>query len=63
MESDNELILPTTLSVNDGISPELSSIRYTTLHHLSSLVMSLSRGSLLVKVDIQEAYRIVPVHP
>jgi len=31
--------------------------------HLASLVTSVGRGALLVKADIKEAYRIIPVHP
>jgi len=58
-----DLSSPQGCSVNDGISSELSSINYTSVDHLASLVMSLGRGSLLVKADIQEAYHIVPVHP
>jgi len=58
-----DLFSPQGCSVNDGISSELSSINYTSVDHLASLVMSLGRGSLLVKADIQEVCRIVPVHP
>jgi len=58
-----DLSYPQGCSVNDGISSELSSITYTSVNHMASLVMSLGRGSLLVKADIQEANRIVPVHP
>jgi len=58
-----DLSSPPGVSVNDGISSELSSVRYTSLDHLASLVLSLGTGCLLVKADIQEAYRIVPVHP
>ena len=31
--------------------------------HLASLVTSVGRGTLLVKADIKEAYRMVPIHP
>ena len=58
-----DLSSPHGTSVNDGISPELSSINYTSVDHLASLVLLLGRESLLVKADIQEVYRIVPVHP
>ena len=58
-----DLSSPQGASINDGISPELSSIKYATIDHLVSLVLLHGRGSLLVKADIQEAYRIIPVHP
>ena len=55
-----DLSSPPGESVNDGISSELLSVSYTSLDHL---VLLLGRGSLLVKADIQAAYRMVPVHP
>lgn len=58
-----DLSSPPGTSVNDGISKEHSSIRYTSVDHLSSLVVGEGRGALLVKADIKEAYRMVPVHP
>ena len=50
-------------SINDGISPELSSVSYVSLDHLASIVTSVGKGALLVKADIKEAYRMVPIHP
>ena len=50
-------------SVNDGIDPVLSSLSYVSIDHLSSLILSLGREALLVKADIKEAYRMVPIHP
>ena len=50
-------------SIHDGISQEHSSVRYTCLNHLASLVNSVGRGALLVKADIKEAYQMIPIHP
>lgn len=58
-----DLSSPSNASVNDGISPELSSLRYTTVDHLSTLILQEGRGAFLVKADIQEAYRMIPIHP
>ena len=58
-----DLSSPLGASVNEGISKEHSSITYTSIDHLSSLVVADGRGTLLVKADIKEAYRMVPVHP
>ena len=58
-----DLSAPQGASVNDGIDSELSSITCTSIDHLAALVISEGRGSFLVKADIQEAYRMVPVHP
>ena len=57
-----DLSSPSEFSVNDGISKELSSLHYTSVDHLATLVASVGRGALLVKADIK-AYRSIPVHP
>ena len=49
--------------MNDGISPEWSSLRYTTVDQLSALILQEGKGAFLVKADIKEAYRMIPVHP
>ena len=58
-----DLSSPAGASVNDGISPEFSTVSYVSVDHLSSLVLSAGRGAFLVKADIKEAYRKLPVHP
>ena len=58
-----DLSSPAGASINDGISPELSSVSYVSGDHLSSLVLSAGSGAFLVKADIKEAYRMLPVHP
>ena len=58
-----DLSSPAGASVNDGISPELSSVSYVSVDHLSSLILSAGRGAFIVKADIKEAYRMLPVHP
>ena len=58
-----DLSSPQVASVNDGIDSEVSSLSYASLDHLAALVVSEGRGAFLVKADIKEAYRMVPVHP
>ena len=58
-----DLSSPQGASVNDGIDSEVSSLSYASLDHLAALVVSEGRGAFLVKADIKEAYRMVPVHP
>ena len=58
-----DLSAPVGASVNDGISKELSSLYYPTVDHLAAVVARLGRGSYLVKADVKEAYRAIPVHP
>ena len=58
-----ELSSPSSASVNDGISEELCSIKYASLEDAVRLLKQLGRGTQLVKLDLCDAYRIIPVHP
>jgi hypothetical protein len=50
-------------SVNDGISPDICSMQYARVDDAVNIIRQLGRGTQLVKMDIKDAYRIVPVHP
>ena len=50
-------------SVNDGIRDTWCSLSYTTVTDAAQGVTSYGRGALMIKVDICNAYRIVPIHP
>ena len=56
------LSAPQHYSVNDGISRDLSSLSYITVDSIVEQVRALGRGTQLAKMDIQSAYRVVPVH-
>ena len=58
-----DLSFPHGLSVNDGIEPEYCSMSYVMVDEVATLVSELGEGALLAKVDIQSAYRLIPVHP
>ena len=58
-----DLSHPSGSSINDGIDPELSSVKYSSVDNAVSIIMALGKGAELVKLDIKDAYRIVPVHP
>lgn len=58
-----DLSFPHGASVNDGISSELVSLSYIAVDDVAAIVQVLGRGSLLAKMDIESAYRLVPVHP
>ena len=58
-----DLSHPEGRSVNDGISAEVCSLSYVSVETAAQAVLKLGRGALLAKVDIRNAYRIVPVHP
>ena len=58
-----DLSFPHGASVNDGIDPSLCSLAYTTVDEVAALIAKLGPGALLAKVDIESAYRLIPVHP
>ena len=58
-----DLSYPPGLSVNDGIDPELCSLTYTSVDTVAEVAASYHPGALLAKVDIESAYRLIPVHP
>ena len=59
-----DLSYPESASVNDGIDPSLCSLKYILVDMISQTIVRLGKGgTLLAKVDIEAAYRLVPVHP
>ena len=52
-----DLSYPRGSSVNDGVEPELCSMRYT------SVDVAVRKVLALAKFDVEGAYRTVPVHP
>ena len=58
-----DLSHPEGTSVNDGIEPELCSLKYTSVSEAVKRVMAMDPGVHLTKIDIESAYRIMPVHP
>lgn len=58
-----DLSHPVGLSVNDGIDKSHCSLTYLKLDQVAETVMKLGRGAMLAKIDIQSAYRVIPVHP
>ena len=58
-----DLSSPIGHSVNDGIPPDVCSLHYDKVDDAVDIIRKLGRGTQLVKLDIKDAYRIVPVHP
>ena len=50
-------------NVNNGIDAGLCSLSYVTVDQVASMAANLGRRTLMAKVDIEVAYRLVPVHP
>ena len=57
------LSFPHGASVNDGINPLFCSLCYTTVDEMAAMVARLGRGTMLAKIDIELAYRLLSVHP
>lgn len=53
----------TSVNVNNGVAQELCSMRYATVDNAIEKVLRLEADSLLAKMDIEHAYRNVPIHP
>lgn len=59
----HHLSSPKGSSVNDGISPEFSSVRYSTIADAIRHIRAVGTGCFSSKTDIKNAVRIIPVHP
>ena len=58
-----DLSHPKGYSVNDGISKPLCSLKYITIDDAIKEIVRLGQGTLLTKIDVKNAFRILPVHP
>ena len=58
-----DLSCPRGHSINDGISQKLASLCYASLDTAVDHIRRLGRGTQLVKLDLKNAYRMVPIHP
>ena len=58
-----DLSHPPGLSINDGIEPRLCSVHYSSVDEAVGLIREKGHAVFLAKVDIENAYRLVPVHP
>ena len=56
-----DLSSPESRSVNEGIEPELCSLQYVRLDDVISRIVQVGRGAQLAKLDIESAYRMIPV--
>ena len=53
---------PAGHSVNDAIPSDVCHMHYTSILEAAVVVRQLGRGTLLAKMDLRQAYRVVPVH-
>lgn len=52
---------PPGRSVNDHIRPEFAALKYVTLEEIWATIIKAGRGSTIIKRDIQDAFRMIPV--
>ena len=57
-----DLPSPHGVSVNDGIDKQLSLLSYARIDDAARRVLQTGTGTLLAKLDLQSAYRVIPVH-
>ena len=58
-----DLSSPMWGSTNDAIGSDICSLRYASLDDAAAMVRRLGTGTLLAKLDLKKAYRMIPVHP
>ena len=58
-----DLSYPSTHSINDGIPSALCSLQYVTIDDAVQHILKLGVGTLLAKIDIKSAFRLLLVHP
>ena len=59
----HHLSFPDNDCVNAGIDKDSFSLQYVTVDDAISFVRSLGRGALMAKLDIRNAFRLIPVSP
>ena len=58
-----DLSHPASKSVNDGIPKNLCSLTYITVDSAIQRIQPLGQGTLLAKMHVKSAFRLLPVHP
>ena len=58
-----DLSHPAGYSINDGIEPELCTLSYASVDDAVATILRFGRGTILAKLDLESAYRILPIHP
>ncbi|XP_062590215.1 uncharacterized protein LOC134251812 [Saccostrea cucullata] len=59
----HDLSFPKDQSVNANIPKELSAVHYDSIDNVVGLVQKFGKNSLMAKSDIEDAFRIVLIHP
>lgn len=59
----HHLSFPKGSSLNDGISPDHTSVSYATVEDAIRRIKSVGSSCFLAKTDIKNAFRIIPIRP
>ena len=59
----HHLSFPRGVSINDGISPEHTTVSYSRVDDAIAIIKKMGRGCFLAKTDIKSAFRIIPIRP
>ena len=59
----HHLSYPEGESINDGISKEFSTVQYTSFDAEVNMIQSLGRNCKIFKMDIKNAFRLLPINP
>ena len=57
------LSAPYSSSINDSISSQDYTLSYCSVDDAFAIVSSLGRGALMAKIDLRNAFRLIPVRP
>ena len=58
-----DLSHPAGFSINDGIAKPLCSLKYSHVSDVVDQILRMGNGCYLAKLDIDSAFRNIPVHP
>lgn len=58
-----DLSFPKGNSINSHIPPENSTVQYDSIDTVIKLIKQFGRHCLLSKCDVEDAFRLVPIHP
>ena len=58
-----DLSAPEKSSVNDGVDTSMCSLQYVRVEDAAREVAKQGYGAWMAKIDVQQAYRNVPIHP
>ena len=59
----HHLSFPENSSINDGIPDYLCTVQYQTVDDAIKLVKFYGKNCLISKTDIENSFKIIPIHP